>query len=333
MSDDLKDRRNLKVALNEIANKYKSVKDQMDKLGTSTPEQKAKLRELATNKAKALLNEADDLHRLNQGKDILIQGGKNNPVNPNEIIAQIPGGPDNVINTNPRFKELTGDEYTSKISALRKLAKSPVAKKIAGVIPFAGTAFAALSGDPAMAAEQAAYDATGPIGMAAEALSPSESGNPEEEKMMLSERNAMEKYKKSPARQSKLKAMMEGRSPASDIESLKQAEKEIKDANPLPNFNEGIPGDKFDEVRRKILDQRQKDSKLARNLASEEEDRGIPAELSLDQPPALSARDKDLNPEKIAPDMQDMIRNKLQQAEEMKPEEVRAMRLRRLMGK
>ncbi len=57
------------------------------------------------------------------------------------------------------------------------------------------------------------------------------------------------------------------------------------------------------------------------------------SELGLDQPPALSAEgDLGLEAEEIAPAMQDQLRNKLQQAEEMTPEELRAARLRKLFN-
>lgn len=64
-----------------------------------------------------------------------------------------------------------------------------------------------------------------------------------------------------------------------------------------------------------------------------EQSRPVPTELSLDQPPAASARDIEPQAaEIIAPAMQDQIRNKLQQAEELKPQDVRASRLRKLFN-
>lgn len=80
-------------------------------------------------------------------------------------------------------------------------------KKLAGMIPLAGAGMAALSGDPAMAAEELAGDI--PVaGQVYEAIKPSESGNPEEERQMLAEDQARKNYEKSPARMAKLKALM-----------------------------------------------------------------------------------------------------------------------------
>lgn len=104
---------------------------------------------------------------------------------------------------------LSGEDFADKIAKLRALKAA--GKKVAGVIPFAGAGMAALSGDPAMAAEELASDAMGPAGMALEAIRPEEAGNIEEEKQMLAERQALEKYKKSPARLSKLRALIGGK--------------------------------------------------------------------------------------------------------------------------
>lgn len=103
---------------------------------------------------------------------------------------------------------ISGSDFSSKIEALRALKKA--GKKVAGIIPLAGAGMAALSGDPAMAAEELAGDI--PVaGQIYEAIKPTESGNPEEEAQMLAERDAMEQYKGSPAakdRLSKLKALI-----------------------------------------------------------------------------------------------------------------------------
>jgi len=82
-------------------------------------------------------------------------------------------------------------------------------KKLAGIIPLAGAGMAALSGEPAMAAEELAGDI--PVaGQVYEAIKPTESGNPEEERMLLAEDKARKAYAQSPARMSKLQAMMKG---------------------------------------------------------------------------------------------------------------------------
>ena len=100
------------------------------------------------------------------------------------------------IDTNAAAPILSGNSFTDKINKLRA---SKTAKKLMGILPLAGVAGAALSGDPAMAAEELAQDAMGPAGLAYEAIRPEMAGNPEEERMMLAERQALENYKNSPA--------------------------------------------------------------------------------------------------------------------------------------
>jgi hypothetical protein len=90
---------------------------------------------------------------------------------------------------------LSGAEHMKKIQSLLKGG----GKKVLGALPFAGAGMAALSGDPAMAAEELAQDAMGPAGLAYEAIRPESAGNPEEEKMLLAEDKARKAYKKSQA--------------------------------------------------------------------------------------------------------------------------------------
>jgi hypothetical protein len=92
---------------------------------------------------------------------------------------------------------ISGDEFAAKIAALR--AAKGAGKKALAALPFVGAGMAALSGDPAMAAEELAQDAMGPAGIAMEALKSEDAGNVEEEKQMLAERRAKTKYKNSPA--------------------------------------------------------------------------------------------------------------------------------------
>ncbi len=92
---------------------------------------------------------------------------------------------------------ISGSDFAKKIEALRTLKGA--GKKVAGIIPLAGVGMAALSGDPAMAAEELAQDAMGPAGLALEALKSEDAGNVEEEKQMLAERRAQTRYKNSPA--------------------------------------------------------------------------------------------------------------------------------------
>lgn len=69
---------------------------------------------------------------------------------------------------------LSGAGHMEKIAALR--AAKAAGKKLLGALPFAGAGFAALSGDPAMAAEELAQDAAGPVGLAYEAIKPTPTG-------------------------------------------------------------------------------------------------------------------------------------------------------------
>jgi hypothetical protein len=96
--------------------------------------------------------------------------------------------------------KVSGD--TLDYSTFRKTGK-----KLAGVVPFLGAGYAALQGDPAMAAEELAQDAMGPAGLAYEAIRPSPVGNIDEEAQMIAERNAQVNYNNSPAHLAKLKAL------------------------------------------------------------------------------------------------------------------------------
>jgi len=93
-----------------------------------------------------------------------------------------------------------------------KRTLSMLGKKAAGVIPLAGAGMAALSGDPAMAAEELAGDIP-VVGQAYEALKPDVAGeSSEDERIMLAEDKARKNYKDSPAAKNaklaKLKALM-----------------------------------------------------------------------------------------------------------------------------
>ena len=202
MNDDaLKDRRVLQAALNDIMEKYQGKKLEMDKLSTATPQHKAELKNMALNKAKELVSQSDDLNKLNQGQSIKIAGASPAPLNANEVITNIPSGPENKINTKQMMKEVSGPEFANKISALKGLGK-----KVAGVIPMAGTAYALASGDPAMAADQMAGDIP-VLGQAYEAIKPESAGNVEEEDMMIAEDKARKAYANSPAAQARRLAL------------------------------------------------------------------------------------------------------------------------------
>lgn len=184
------DRKKLQEELNRINQLYQEKDLEMRKIGGST-EQRQAMRDMLNIKKEQLTRElGDDLQQLNTGKGINVGKG-----------------------TVSKVADTTGGVDAAKLAGLGKL-KSQIGKKVAGILPFAGAGMAALSGDPAMAAEELATDAMGPAGMAYEALKPEVAGNPEEESMMLAERDAMENYKNSPAGQAaklrKLKALMGG---------------------------------------------------------------------------------------------------------------------------
>lgn len=81
-------------------------------------------------------------------------------------------------------------------------------KKLIGVVPMAGAAYGLMSGDPAMAAEEAAGDIP-VIGQAYEAIRPTDTGNVEEERTMLAEDKARKAYENSPASLDAKKAALE----------------------------------------------------------------------------------------------------------------------------
>jgi len=86
---------------------------------------------------------------------------------------------------------------------------SGLKKKLMGVVPMAGAAYGLMSGDPAMAAEEAAGDIP-VIGQAYEAIKPESAGNPEEERQMLAEIQARKNYGASPAAADARKAALAG---------------------------------------------------------------------------------------------------------------------------
>lgn len=112
------------------------------------------------------------------------------------------------INTTGIQPIKSGADFTEQIAAKRaalQAAKSG-GRKLMGAIPFLGAGYAALQGDPAMAAEELAGDVP-VIGQAYEALKPTDSGNVEEERQMIAERNAQVDYNNSPAHLAKMKAL------------------------------------------------------------------------------------------------------------------------------
>lgn len=108
------------------------------------------------------------------------------------------------INTKQIQNQLTGDSFVDKIAKLRSM--NALGKKALSVVPMLGTAYAAMSGDPAMAADEMAGDVP-VLGQAYEALKSEDAGNRDEERLMLAERNAQADYANSPARAARLKAL------------------------------------------------------------------------------------------------------------------------------
>lgn len=118
-------------------------------------------------------------------------------------VTRIKGGTPK-IDTKQIQKVISGSDFQSKIQAMLKKG----GKKALAGLPMVGAGMAALSGDPAMAAEEAAMD----LIPGAEALRSDDVGmSPEEEMMMLEEIDARKNYDRSPARLDKLKKLMQRR--------------------------------------------------------------------------------------------------------------------------
>lgn len=107
-----------------------------------------------------------------------VRGSKPEP----ETVTRIAGATEHIDTKSamPMTKN-----FQSKIQAL---LQNKAAKKALGILPMAGTIAGLAAGDPAMAAEEAAGDI--PVaGQIYEAIKPTESGNPEEERQMIAARN------------------------------------------------------------------------------------------------------------------------------------------------
>jgi hypothetical protein len=165
----MSDRRELDKELKRVNELYQEKDLEMRKAGASI-EQRQKMRDMLNNKKSNLTSElGDDLSKLNTGKSITVKNAASN----------IP------------FSSLS-----------KKLGK-----KALSVLPFAGAAYGLASGDPAMAAEEAAGDIP-VIGQAYEALKPESAGQSvEDEKMMLAEDAARKSYANSPAAEAKKEAL------------------------------------------------------------------------------------------------------------------------------
>lgn len=96
-------------------------------------------------------------------------------------------------------------DWAEKIAKLRALKQA--GKKVMGMIPLAGAGYAALNGEPAMAAEELAGDVP-VVGQAYEALRPEAAGQSSgDERQMLAEIQAQKNYQDSPAHLARLEAL------------------------------------------------------------------------------------------------------------------------------
>jgi hypothetical protein len=167
------DRRKLQEELNRINELYHQTDLSMNKAGGNI-QQRQQLRDMLNKKKESLMAElGDDLGNLNTGKAVNIKEGT------------ITRGAKDTIGA--------GFDASKNVGLLKMLGK-----KAAGVIPLAGVGMAALSGNPAQASEELAGDIP-VIGQAYEAIKPSDSGNPEEERQMIGDRNIQGNYAKSQA--------------------------------------------------------------------------------------------------------------------------------------
>ena len=173
----MKDRRQLQDELNRINELYKQYDVDLIKAKGSDAQRQQMRDTMIAKKAKVMAEMGDDLQNLNLGKNVKVPGGTLSGTEMDQT-----GLPD-----------MSKQKGLAKEGIFKKLGK-----KVAGVIPLAGTAYGLASGDPAMAAEEAAGDIP-VLGQAYEAIKPEMAGNPEEERMMLAEDKARKSYSQSPA--------------------------------------------------------------------------------------------------------------------------------------
>lgn len=174
----MSDRRKLQDEINRINNLYQEYDLQLSKSGASM-QQRQQLRDMMNAKKDALISEmGDDLQKLNRGTGINVGGG-----------------------TISKIKDVAGEGFdAAKKADIIKM----VGKKAMGMIPVGGVIAGAMSGDPAMAAEEAVMDIPG-----AEAIRSESAGmSPEDEAMMLAEDKARKAYAQSPARMARLKNIL-----------------------------------------------------------------------------------------------------------------------------
>lgn len=169
----MKDRRALQDELNRVNQLYQDKDLEMRKIGASDMDRQ-RMRDMLNAKKERLMAEmGDDLQKLNTGAGVAV--GKGTISGPADMLDQ---------STLPDAAKTTG------LGKFKRLGQ-----KVAGIVPFAGVATAALKGDPAMAADEAVEDLAGPLA----AFKPESAGNRKEEQGMLNDRKALKNYQESPA--------------------------------------------------------------------------------------------------------------------------------------
>lgn len=117
------------------------------------------------------------------------------------------------IDTKSVQKVLSGSDFAQQIAAKRAALQAmkggggKALGALAGAIPGLGAlSTLAATGDASAAAAELPGDIPG-VGTAYEAIRPADTGNLEEERQMLAERDALENYKNSPAALARMKAL------------------------------------------------------------------------------------------------------------------------------
>jgi hypothetical protein len=173
----MSDRRELQAQKNKLAEMYQTQRVKMENAGASI-DQLSRLKKMFNDRVSQLdAEQGDMLNKLNRGKDVRVSGGTSSGLELNQS----------------KLPDMAKQVGLGKESLLKRLGK-----KALGVIPLAGAAYGLASGNPAMAAEEAAGDIP-LLGQVYEAIKPEMAGDPEEEKMMLAEAKARKAYEKSPA--------------------------------------------------------------------------------------------------------------------------------------
>ncbi len=141
------------------------------------------LRDLEKLKASGI---KDENYTSDLDKDVMRVKGGSAPVEKPTVIK----GMTQKIDTKSSNPLLNSEDFKNKIASRLKGGK-----KLAGIIPMAGVGMALMQGDPAMAAEELAEDAMGPLA----ALKPDTAGDVAGQNMLEAEIQARKNYRKSGA--------------------------------------------------------------------------------------------------------------------------------------